>query len=338
MTPRSGPRWVTTQRALVGAGKITPDRANNTRICLYHFRDFLGSGTSLEKVNEQSLHNFFLHCLGKVEAGRQPKPREDRPKEKGRKKDGENLPKKKDGVEAKDRWSADYAKKVFGVARAFVRFLWESRLIDLPRNIDSKAFRFGAGAKAVKTWTVDEFRAVLGKATGQMRLHLLLMANCGMLQTDISELRDDEVDWREGRIIRKRSKTGDSEDVPTVGYKLWEQTFELLKQYRSGGEVVLLTESGRRWVNKRMVDGRLVKADNIASCYVWLKKRAKFGKPLKLIRKTSASLIEGHPEYGRYKSHFLGHSPRTVADRHYAAPSTELFDRIVDWLGQQYGY
>jgi hypothetical protein len=36
-------------------------------------------------------------------------------------------------------------------------------------------------------------------------------------------------------------------------------------------------------------------------------------------------------------SHFLGHSPRTMKDRHYAAPATELFDKAVLWLGKQYG-
>jgi integrase len=307
-------RWVTLQQSLAQAGRITPDRADNNRICLYHFRDFLGKQSSLEVIDARRLQDYFLHCLGGVSE---------------RNKDRE----KKAG------WSVDYATKVFGVARQFVRFLWESDLIDLPKNIDSKAFRFGKGAKAIQTWTVEEFRTQVSAATGQLRLHLLLMANCGMLQTDIAELRQGEVDWAEGRIIRKRSKTGDEEEVPTVNYKLWPLTFELLKQYRSkDAEFVLLTESGRRWVDKRLVEGKLVKADNIASCYAWLKKRMGFRKPLKLIRKTSASLIESHKEYGRYKSHFLGHSPRSVADRHYAAPSQPLFDEVVAWLGREYGY
>jgi integrase len=307
-------RWVSLQQSLAQAGRITPDRADNNRICLYHFRDCLGTQTPLEVIDAHRLQDYFLHCLGKVS---------ERTKDR----------------EKKAGWSADYATKVFGVARQFIRFLWESNLIDLPRNIDSKAFRFGKGVKTIQTWTVEELRTLVSAATGQLKLHLLLMANCGMLQTDISELRQNEVDWAEGRIIRKRSKTKDKEEVPTVNYKLWPLTFELLKQYRSDdAEFVLLTESGRRWVDKRLVEGKLVKADNIASCYVWLKKRTKFKKALKLVRKTSASLIESHREYGRYKSHFLGHSPRTIADRHYAAPSHELFDDIVGWLGREYGY
>jgi integrase len=337
-------RWVTTQQALVGAGKITPDRADNNRICVLHFRDFLRVESHLEAVNEEALHGFFLHCLAKVEAGRTAKPagavvaragsKDSRQQAAG----AERAAGASDRVEAREAWSVDYAKKVFGVARSFVRFLWEGRLIELPRNVDSKLFQFGSGLKVVRTWTVEEFKQVFSKATGQMRLHLLLMANCGMLQTDISDLLDTEVDWEQGRLIRRRSKTRDVGDVPVVNYKLWPLTFELLKEYRSGGEAVLLTEGGRRWVDKRLAEGRLVKADNVASCYAWLKKRAKFDKPLKQVRKTSASLIESHREYGRYKDHFLGHSPRGMANRHYAAPSVELFDEIVKWLGKQYGF
>jgi integrase len=217
------------------------------------------------------------------------------------------------------------------VARSFIKFLWESGLIDLPRNIDSKQHRFGVAARRIVLFSVEEFKKLIETATGQLKLHLLLMANCGMLQTDIAELRQAEVDWVEGRIIRRRSKTADYEDAPTVNYQLWPLTFELLKEYRSEDPA-----SGRRWVEKRLVEGKLVKADNIASCYAHLKKKTGITRALKLIRKTSASLIESHKEYGRYKSHFLGHSPRTIADRHYAAPSVELFDQIVRWLGEQY--
>ena len=63
-----------------------------------------------------------------------------------------------------------------------------------------------------------------------------------------------------------------------------------------------------------------------------------FTKPLKQIRKTSATLIENHEHFGRYVPHYLGHVPQGVAARHYSAPSIDLFDRIVAWLGQQYGF
>jgi integrase len=306
-------RWVSTQQALVAAGQRSAAGVDNSRICLYYFRDFLGGQADVGVIDAPKLHNFFLWCLRKVEE---------------RQKDSQG----------KAGWSEDYAKKVFGIARAFIRWLAEQGAIDLPRNIDSKGFRFNAGVKAVQTWTVKEFQTALAAATGQLRLHLLLMANCGFTQVDISDLKDTEVDWVSGRIIRKRSKTAKHEQVPVVNYRLWPLTFELLKQYRSGGERVLLTESGKPWVREELVNGELVKSDNIRSNYAHLVKKLKgFNKPPKLLRKTAASLLDSHPEFGRYSQLFLGHSPRTVADRHYISPSQERFDEAVLWLGRQLG-
>jgi integrase len=304
-------RWGGIQQAQVAAGNLTADRCDNNRIALCHFRDWCGTAT-LEEVDAQRLHDFYLHCIGRVQE-RQADPA------------------------GKAGWSAEYAKKVFATARSFLRFLWESELIPLPRNIDSKAFRFGNGAKPVPTWTVEEVRRVITEAPGKLKLALLLMVNTGATQTDVSDLLDTEVDWVAATITRKRSKTSDHENVPTVCHKLWPVTFALLQKYRSGQGRVLLTESGKPYVRKELVAGKLVKSDNIASNYAHLKRRLGFKKPLKQLRKTSASLLESHPVYGRLTTLFLGHSPRSLKDRHYAAPSQPLLDEAVAWLGEQYG-
>jgi hypothetical protein len=147
----------------------------------------------------------------------------------------------------------------------------------------------------------------------------------------------------DSRIIRKRSKTAACENVPVVNYRLWPQTFELLNKYRSGGERVLVTEEGQAYVRNRLrEDGRLSKADGFASNYVHLKRKLKrsmpsFNRPMKQLRKLGATLLGNHPEYGRFQSYFLGHSPRTVADRSYVVPSQEMFDKAILWLGQQLG-
>lgn len=74
---------------------------------------------------------------------------------------------------------------------------------------------------------------MLQAAVDRTKLYILLMLNCGMTQKDISDLRVEEVDWQEGRIIRKRSKTSKHENVPTVSYLLWQETFRLLRQERN---------------------------------------------------------------------------------------------------------
>src|SRR5262249_51580250 len=135
-------RWVKSQLAQVAAGSMTPDQADNRRICLYHFRDWTGPA-AVEDINAEKLHDFYIYCLQKVEQ------------------------RHKDAIH-KAGWSSDYARKVFGTAKAFVRFLWESGLIELPRNIDSK-WRFGNGAKAVQTWTAPEVQRVIREAPGKLK-------------------------------------------------------------------------------------------------------------------------------------------------------------------------
>jgi integrase len=298
-------RWVALQQAKVAGGKLAPDRADGLRIYLTHFHNFLGGSAAVDGVDAQKVEAFYRWCMAKVQE---------------RQKD-------KDG---KAGWSAIYAKKVFDTARVFVRYLWESSLIELPRNINSREFGFRVGAKTIETWTAKEFQDALAAATGQLRLHLLLMANCGFTQEDISDLLDSEVDWTAGRIIRKRSKTREHKNVPTVNYRLWPSTFALLKEYRSGQERALLTESGKTWKRKELIDGKLVKSDNIASCYVWLKKKLKgFKKPLKWLRRMGATMLDSRSEYSRFSEMFLGHSPRGIKDRYYSAPDQASFDEAI---------
>jgi integrase len=207
----------------------------------------------------------------------------------------------------------------------------------MPANLDDP-FPFGSSVKKVTTWSALDFARVIKETPGKLKLCLLLMTNCGMTQKDVSDLLEEEVDWDQGVITRKRSKTKDKENVPTVSFRLWPATFALLKQYRSGTERVLLTESGkpyvRTWVQE---NGKMNKADGFASSWTHVKNRIDFHRPLKQLRKLGASLLASHAVYGRFASYFLGHSPRTVADRHYVTPPQELFDEAVLWLGRVLG-
>lgn len=306
--------WLKAQQTRVDAGQMTAARCANNRTCLEQLKTFLGPQADVEGIDATKVEGFYQHCLAKIAVGRK---------------------------QAEGGWSVSYARDVFSVAKGFVRWLVERGTIDPPRNLASKSFKFGSPAKAVQTWTPDEFRAAVEAAPGKLKLALLLMANTGATQTDVSDLKDTEVDWRAGRIIRKRSKTAACENVPVVNYRLWPQTFELLKKYRSGGERVLLTEQGEAYVRTRLKEnGKLSKADGFASNYAHLMKKLKrsmpgFKRRLNQLRKLGATLLGNHPEYGRFQSYFLGHSPRTVADRSYVVPSQEMFDKAVTWLGQQ---
>lgn len=302
--------WCDTHRALSRAGGVSPMRYRNVKIHVGHFAAFLGESADVSTLDAEQLAGFHRYCLAKIADGRQ-------------------------GVAG--GWSTDYAKEVFLVARRFARWLVEQDAIPAPRNLDSRNFRFGSTSKRVLVWTTEEVQTAISKATGPLKLALLLMVNCGMTQGDVSDLLDSEVNWRDGRIVRRRSKTASRDSVPVVDYKLWPQTFALLKQHRSGSDRVLLTKSGRPFVNTQLIGDTVRAVDSFKSLYRRLKERTGFKKPMKQLRKTSASLLESHEVYGRLTSLFLGHAPVSVKDRHYAAPPRELFDAAIMWIGGQLG-
>lgn len=303
-------QWFEGQRAKVGAREIGPDRADANRVMLTHFVSFLGESSSVECVNESAWRNFAMFCRGKV---------------------GEQV------------WSSDYANGIMRVSRSFVRSLWESGLIDLPKNLTSHALSIKVKAKKKVFFEPGELKRQIESAStiSQLQLHLLLMANCGFYQSDIAELKQIEVDWNLGIITRKRSKTDDREETPTVRWKLWPVTLDVLKKHRSGHpELVLLTNRGKPWVEKflRQGDGKMSKTDKIASNYRRLVEKTGIKKPMKSIRKTSANLLESNKDHARFAGYFLGHAAASIKDRHYTDVSDHLFFAALDWLREQYGF
>jgi hypothetical protein len=79
------------------------------------------------------------------------------------------------------------------------------------------------------------------------------------------------------------------------------------------------------------------KIDNVASAFNRLKRSTNIFKSLKLFRKTSATLLKSNSQFSSIAELFLGHAPRSIADRHYAKAPHELLDDAITWLGTQYG-
>jgi len=164
------------------------------------------------------------------------------------------------------------------------------------------------------------------------------MLNCGMYQNDIAELHHDEVGWTKGTITRARSKTRERKG-PVVTYKLWPETFVLLKKHRAKeGDLALTTDEGNPLVRYWLEEGDCRRYDVIHSAWTRLAGKLRVRKirlGMKHLRKTSASLLAQHPQYKFYANHFLADSPRAVADRHYVTPSDDEFFRALDWLRGQ---
>lgn len=229
--------------------------------------------------------------------------------------------------------------KLSGI-RAFVNYLYEKKVIsELPRNINSSDLTVTVRAKKIVVPELDAVKALLKDADGVLKCWLMLMCNTGMQQTDISELTPTEVDWENGTITRKRTKTMDT-DAPTITYPLWASTFELLKEHASGRNDLVFVSSrntklvvrGQKKVGEDETKG--TKKDLIQLAW----KRWNKGKhqiQLKELRKVCATLIASRADGADLTDMYLGHTPSKMSTKHYADPPQVRFEVAVKWLGEQ---
>jgi integrase len=277
------------------------------------FKDWVEPGAPLEDLNEQLLRKYYHYLVGQV---------------------------------AGDEMSASYASACLGVAKKFIRSRWELRLIELPRNLGSRDLVISVDLQEPEIFDPEEMRRLLDAASDRMRLFILLALNCGMYSVDIGSLRPEEVDWNVGRIARKRTKTkGRSKKVPTVNYRLWNETFRLLRGHRSdSSELVLTNEDGGPlwWEGESARTGKYTRNDNVKTLFfrLWeeLEVPQEERKPFKTWRKTGSTKLEEHDVYGRYTEYYLGEAPSSITRKHYVVPSGEQFDKALRWLGRQFGF
>lgn len=295
-------RYIAAERSRLG-NDIGASRFVLNKTCLGHFCDWLGMDSDVGVIDEIKWIDWTNHVGHHAE------------------------------------WkSADHRKRHVTLAAKFVKFLWELRLLELPRNLESKKIsdkRARVKAKReIKTVDVGTVRKLFGAATGQTRLHLLLMLNCGFTAIDINDLEEAEIDWRTGVIERLRSKTEHLEGSPLVRWKLWKRTAKLLREYRSGDSIVLKTVSDGRWITEEVGDDdKLKRSDMIASNFRYLREKIEVkGISPKQLRATAATVLGTHPQFKFYAQHFLAHIGETIADKHYVRPSEEEFFAALAWL------
>lgn len=301
--------FLTTKHAKVMAGKLTAGRYEPIRIHSCHFRDWLGADFSVVSITSKTLTDYHSELLNAVSSG---------------------------------KLSADYARDRISNVKSFVRWLWRNEAIEeLPRVLGpgSNDLQIAKKLTAPEVFTIDEVKKLLEEATERTKLYLLLMLNTGSTQKDISDLLHTEFDINAGTITRKRSKTTQHKRVPTVTYQLWDETLRLLKEERSVGSRTVLVnkDGGPLKFEVTSSDGKLSKTDNIASAYSRLKRRVKIDKPLKYLRKTSASLLKSNNDFRGLEGLFLGHAPATMEERHYTQAPQEILNQAIVWLGSQYG-
>jgi integrase len=301
--------WRQLLHGVCQSGQMSEGRFDGYRRNIGKFVEWIGPETAIDEIDEARLEGFFNQLSLHVGAG---------------------------------KYSPHYAHTLMMTAKQFISRLAEMRLISLPGNIRSRRFRFNHSAPAkIETFTVEEVCTMLSGCDGfseRTKLYLLLMLNCGMYQNDIAEMRKDEVNWTKGTVTRARSKTRER-NGPVVTYRLWPETFALLKKHRATkGELALTTDDGNPLVRYWLEEGDVRRYDVIHSA--WTRLAAKLGLRkirlgMKHLRKTSATLLGQHPQYKFFANHFLADSPRSMADKHYVRPNGEEFFLALDWLRGQ---
>jgi integrase len=301
--------WQQLLRGVCQSGQMSEGRFDAYCRNIRPFVEWAGPESAVDSIDESKVEGYFTHLSVHVAA---------------------------------EKYSPSYAHTLMMTAKQFIARLSELKLIPLPGNLRSRRFRFNHSAPAkIETFTVEEVRALLKACDGfsdRTKLYLLLMLNCGMYQNDIAELHQGEVNWKAGTLTRARSKTRERKG-PVVAYKLWPETFSLLKAHRAKeGELALTTDEGKPLVRYWLEEGEMRRYDVIQSAWSRLATKMKVKKirlGMKHLRKTAASLLSQHSQYKFYANHFLADSPRTVADRHYVIPSDDEFFAALDWLRVQ---
>ncbi|MCA8993694.1 MAG: tyrosine-type recombinase/integrase [Planctomycetaceae bacterium] len=301
--------YVRQKEQKVEVGELSAGRAYAIRLHLMYFRDWLGKDTGVAEIDGSTLLKYQTHLLANLKA-------------KG--------------------WSRTTAQHYLKSVKAFVRWLWQTEEIpSLPRVLDGKTgpLNITPNPPAIIVYTTDEITQLLKAATDRTKLYILLMLNCGMTQKDISDLKVADVNWEQGRIIRKRSKTSHFETVPKVSYVLWTETFRLLQQERSSvsTERVLTNANGSPICTEQIgEDGKFKKTDNVKNAFERLRKKVGVKKPLKSFKKTSASLLKDEERFQSLEDLFLGHAPKKMSDKHYTEVPGKLLDRGIAWLETLY--
>ena len=123
----------------------------------------------------------------------------------------------------------------------------------------------------------------------------------------------DEVNWKQGTITRARSKTRERKG-PVVTYKLWPETFALLRKYRAQGRAGS-DQRGGQPAGQDMAERTARCSDMTRSTRRgtgWQQKMGltKMRLGMKHLRKTSATVLGQHPQYKFYATYFLADSPK----------------------------
>ena len=249
-----------------------------------------------------------------------------------------------------EEWKPKYANDLFSGLKMLIQWLFDEEVLkEYPACLKRKGnkYSFTVPLPTPQTVPLEWVHKLLESANPRLKLYILLALNCGFVGSDIGQLTVDKYDAKAGRITYKRKKTEQFKNVPTVCYKLWDETKALLdneiaankKKYPKPTKYLLINENGSPlWTEYIDKDGKTHKSDNIVSAFKRLVSKLRKDNPdmpsisFKQFRKTSSTLIRNDKVYAMYAWLFLGHTPQTTGDKFYNALDITILDDTIAWL------
>ncbi len=287
-------------------GEISATWLEKIRISVCHFVDYLQTDLPLSKLNEMHLDDYRNYTL--------------------------SLPISAATDKSISPWTA---KSRLDIVKLMIKWGYQMALIEtLPRNLDGYA-KITIPEPTVNRFSREEINTLYSAASERTKMFMLLGLNCGMGQTDISSLRNSEIQMSENRIVRKRTKTGIH-----CEFALWPLTVEMLKIHGNldgkPNDRVFLSKSGHPLVREYFVDDKFKRTDAIRSAFFRLMKKTKVPnhRGFYSLRKTAASEVEKIDD--STTSMFLGHSEKGLMKRHYAERDWARLDMAITELSQPF--
>lgn len=299
-------QYLAEKRKCVESNDITPRYMSTVKYRLEIVMEFLPRSTKVSTIDGSTLVNLRQWLLMRVADG---------------------------------HMAASGAKDCFGAFKTLARWMYHRESLEsLPRNIDSKGLNFHVEAKQAEVLSVEDFGKLWEAATSRTRLYLGLGLLLGFRQSDIADIRPEEVDCAARTLTRSRTKTrkkGGQEVVYTLPPTLMQL---LLAEGDPNGGRLLLTKAGGLLMTEVLRDdGKVKRTDAIKLAINRACKKSGVNCTPATLRSTGATMLESHPEHESVGSLRLGHSAKNVKDRHYANPPVERLGNAIAWLAREFG-
>lgn len=215
--------------------------------------------------------------------------------------------------------------------KALYNWALDNEIVDSTPKL--RAIKKAAISKTEKPiFNMAQIEKLLQCANEQMKAMIWLGLNCGFGCTDCAQLKWENVDFENSRVVFPRGKTGVNRNLP-----LWPETIEALRKIPKSGDLVFYTSRGNTWV--RMIEStdkhgntKRVKDDAVTKEFSKLLKKTNLktekGVGFYTLRRTAATLAarSGDP-FAVQK--LLGHADLKMASV-YVQDVSEQTDRVIN--------